>query len=125
MKKVENLSDIQGLSASSLSWLKNAVDSEEKRRGTPDFEVVELIRVEDGCEGFYMDVEDFQKCARDKKDENYWDMIDFIEQTLYQGSNVEIYIEKFPKDSIGRDSFFGKDNPYEEFYYDEYEEEDE
>ena len=80
MKKVENLSDIQGLSASSLSWLKNAVDSEEKRRGTPDFEVVELIRVEDGCEGFYMDVEDFQKCARDKKDENDWDMIDFIER---------------------------------------------
>ena len=120
MKKIENLSDIQSLSDREFEWLKQAIDGEEKRRGTPEFETVELIRIDDGCEGFYMDVHDFDKCARDKGECDY-DLIRLIEQTVIeQGSAIEIYKEKFPKDSVGRDFFFGKDNPYEDDYNDEW-----
>lgn len=106
------LSDILKLSEDEFNWLKQTVKEEEQRRGTSEFEVVELIRIDDGCEGYFITVDDFQECARKKYSDEGWDLIDTIEHTLFQGSDIHIYKDKFPIDELGNEYFFGKENPY-------------
>jgi len=119
MKKIENLTDIQKLSADELNWLKRAVDNTVAQRAEPTVEEIELYYYDDGCEGCYFDIDDFQECARHKRYENDWDLIDSIERDLHQAGSVTISKGKYTKEYVGRDFFFGKDNPYEKFYNDE------
>jgi len=121
MKKIENLSDIQKLDADELKWLKHAVDQTIEYRAQPTVEEIELYYYDDGCEGGFFDVHDFQECARRKENEDDWDLIDSIEQDLNQAGSVTISKGKYLKESIGHEYFFGKDNPYEEDYNEDYE----
>lgn len=111
MKPINKLSDIQKLSEFDLLNLKQAVDNAVERRAEPTVEEVELIYYDDGCEGFFFDIHDFQKCARDK---NNHDLIYWIEHDLHVAGSVTLSIEKYPKESVGDQNFFGKDNPYED-----------
>ena len=112
-------SDVQRLSEDDFNYFKQCIKDEEERRTEPEFETVEAFYFDDGCEGCYFDIDDFQECARHKRYENDWDLIDSIERDLHQAGSVTISKGKYTKEYVGRDFFFGKDNPYEKFYNDE------
>jgi len=120
MKKIESLTDIQKLDEHELQLLKRAVDNVIEYRTQPTVEKIELYYYDDGCEGLYFDVHDFQECARHKENELDWDLIDSIEHDLQQAGSVTISKGKYLKESVGNDFFFGKDNPYEEDYNEDY-----
>lgn len=84
------------------------LDTEQEHRMLPEYEEKDFIRIDDGCEGFLMDVEDFQDCARNG------DLIDFIAQTLIEHSgDVHFYLQKLPVSELQYEYFFGKKNPYQ------------
>lgn len=114
MKKIENQSDIQKLSEDDFTYLKRIVEQEQVRRTEPEFETIEAIYFDDGCDGWFMDVDDFQECARKKDDPNDNDLIDDIEFILYQGSDLKISKGQFTKESFYNKFFFGKENPYQD-----------
>ena len=105
------ISQIQGLSKEDFETVQSYLKYEVERRTQPEYEEVEIVRIEDGCEGFYMDINDFEECAR--KDD-YGDLIDLIAETLFvnQG-DLHFYVQNVPKEELQYGMFIGKDNPYE------------
>ena len=111
--KKATLTDVQKLNDHEFDYFKRIVKQEEQRRTEPEFEEVDLYYLDDGCEGNFFTIDDFEACARDKG-ENDYDLIDYIVQTLEQGSDVRLYPVKQPMESMQGAFFFGKENPYED-----------
>jgi len=108
--------NIHDISEDQLDWLKRVVDNELERRNEPEYEEFDLYYVDDGCEGTFFTIDDFEECARDldTDEEERYDLIDYIVQTLFQGSSISIYPVKQPLESLQGQFFFNKDNPYED-----------
>lgn len=107
-------SDVQKLSEDEFNYFKQCIKDEEERRTEPEFETVEAFYFDDGCEGWYMTVDDFEEKAREK-DEYDTDLMDVIVQTLLEHSG-ELHISKgkYTKESFWNQTFWGKENPYQE-----------
>ena len=105
--------DVHALSEWEFDHLKNCVKEEEKQRTQPEFEVIEAIYFDDGCEGFYMSVEDFKEKAREK-DEYGTDLMDIIiDNIINDYGHLSITKEKYTKESFHNASLWGKENPYQ------------
>ena len=106
--------DVRALSESEFNRLKSYVKEEEEQRTKPEFETVEAIYFDDGSEGWYMDAHDFEEKAReiDKYANDLMGLI--IDEILNHSGNLTITKEKFTKDSFHNETFWGKENPYQE-----------
>ena len=114
--KKATLTDVQKLNDHEFDYFKRIVEQEQQRRTEPEFEEVDLYYLDDGCEGNFFTIEDFEECARDLNtdEEERYDLIDYIVETMEQGSDIRIYPVKQPVESLQGQFFFGKHNPYED-----------
>ena len=123
MKKI-TWKDVRALSEWEFDNLKRFVKEEEENRTQPEFELIDAIYFADGCEGFYMSVDDFEEKAKEK-DEDGHSLIDVIvSEMLEHSGELTITREKYTKESFHNTFWFGKENPYQE-ELDKLEEEDE
>ena len=121
MVKVE---DIRKSSTEELNWLKGVIENQiELRKEMEETETVRIIFFDDGCEGSYMTLDDFQECAR-KKDEYDNDLIDYLEADLnrYKDASITLTVGEYVTEELGNENFLGKENPY---YKEDNEEDDE
>lgn len=106
--------DVQKLSVYEFDHFKRIFEEEEERRNEPEFELIEAIYFDDGCEGWYMTMDDFEEKAREK-DKYGYDLMDIIINTLVEHyGHLTITKEKFTKESFHNVTFWGKENPYQE-----------
>ena len=106
--------DVRALSEWEFDHLKDCVKQEEEHRTQPEFELIDAIYFADGCEGWYMSVEDFEEKAREK-DEYGTDLMSIIIDTvLNHYGELTITREKFTKESFHNVTFWGKENPYQD-----------
>jgi hypothetical protein len=109
------LSDVQKLSQDEFNYFKEIIKQEEERRTQPEFEEIEAIFFDDGSEGWFMTIDDFQKCARNTDNHDDSDLIDVIELIIvHQSGELHITKSKFPKETFHNQMFFSKDNPYQD-----------
>jgi hypothetical protein len=106
-------SDVRKLSENNFNHFKRIFEEEEERRNEPKFELIDAIYFDDGCEGWYMTVDDFQECARKTDNHNDTDLIDVIENVLNNYGELHISRGKYTKDSFHNECFFSKENPYQ------------
>lgn len=74
-----------------IFFLEQKVKREVERRKQQPEEYIQVVRADDGSEGFYVKVEDFAKVNSD-------DLHIYIAQTLEQGSQINFSLEQIEKE---------------------------